>query len=558
MTTIAEIQKQLISTNFDAYIITRNNLFLGQDILDEENKILELTGFDGSSGNLIIFRDKVFLLVDGRYELQAKNQVNKDIITVVCTRDSIGTWIQNNIDTPSKFLYNSWCHSISEVDFWKRSLSIHEFVDDKSNLLGERVSKVEAEIFELEEQFCGVSTEEKISYFTNFINDHNLDAYLICECDCVSWLMNLRSNLIKNTPIIRAFALISAQGEVSLFVNDFSTLADELENYKGKNVGLAYNRTPKRIQFLMKDKHIWLNNINNPIIDWKSQKNPVEISGFKNAHIRDGLAVCKFLHWLENNNETIDELGVVNKLFEFRKQGENFYSSSFDTIAAFGSNGAIVHYHPSEKTNQQICGDSLLLIDSGAQYYDGTTDITRTIAIGTPTDEMKQNYTQVLKAHIAVASALFPQNTAGSAIDTLSRAQLWKLGQEYAHGTGHGVGHFLGVHEGPQSLSAKNNIPLKKDMVLSIEPGFYIENEYGIRLENLAIIESASTLYSENMLKFTPLTVVPFDNRLINKDMLSESEINWLNNYHKFVFETLSPLCDKDLKTWLQKSCKMI
>ncbi|MBR1949140.1 MAG: aminopeptidase P family protein [Alphaproteobacteria bacterium] len=554
MTTIAEIQKQLTASNFDGYIVTRNNLFLGQDILSEENKIYSLTGFDGSSGNLIIFRNHAVLLVDGRYDLQARQQTDANIIKVECTKESIGTWIQNNIESPSKFLYNSWCHSISEVDFWKRSFSQHNFVDDKAELLGERVTKSDSDIFELEEQFCGISSEEKLSYFTKFINDNKLDAYLICECDCVSWLLNLRSNLIKNTPIIRAFALISSQGEVSLFVNDFSTLADELENFKGKTIGIAYNRTPKKIQFIMKDKHIWLNNLNNPITDWKSQKNAVEISGIKNAHIRDGLAVCKFLHWLENNNETIDELGVVNKLYEYRKQGKNFYSDSFETIAGFGSNGAIIHYHPTKQTNKQLIGNSLLLLDSGAQYFDGTTDITRTIAINTPTNEMKQNYTQVLKAHIAVASAIFPQNTAGNVLDTLARAKLWTLGQEYAHGTGHGVGHFSNVHEGPQSLSQKNNVSLKKDMIVSIEPGFYLENKYGIRLENLALIEEASTLYSENMLSFTPLTVVPFDKRLINKEMMNESEISWLNNYHKFVFETLSPLCDEDLKKWLYEA----
>lgn len=558
MTTIAEIQKQLISSNFDAYIITRNNLFLGQDILNEENKIYELTGFDGSAGNLIVFRDKAVLLVDGRYDIQAKNQTDKNVITVVCTRESIGSWIQNNIENPTRFLYNSWCHSISEVDFWKRSLSNHDFVDDKSDLLGKRIIKADADIFELEEQFCGISSEEKISYLTKFINDNKLDAYLICECDCVSWLMNLRSNLIKNTPIIRAFALVSAKGDVSLFINDFSTLSDELDNYKGKKIGITYNRTPKKIQFLMKDKRIWINNINNPIIDWKSQKNPVELAGIKKAHIRDGLAVCKLLHYIETTQEQLDELTIVDKLYEYRKQGENFYSESFETIAGFASNGAIIHYKPNEKTNKKIKGNSLLLLDSGAQYFDGTTDITRTIPIGKPTAEMIQNYTQVLKAHIAVASALFPQDTVGSAPDTLARAKLWQLGQDYAHGTGHGIGHFLGVHEGPQSLSSKNNIPLKENMIVSIEPGFYLENEYGIRLENLVIIEKTSTLYSENMLKFTPLTLVPFDNRLIKKDMLNESEINWLNNYHKFVLETISPLCDKELKNWLQKFCKII
>ncbi len=558
MITISEIQKQLISLNFDAYIVTRNNLFLGQDILDKENKIFELTGFNGSAGNLIIFRDKSVLLVDGRYELQARNQVDNNLITVICTRESIGTWIQNNVENPTKFLYNSWCHSISEVDFWKRSLSNHDFVDDKANILGDRIIKAEADIFELEEQFCGISSEEKISYFTKFINDNKLDGYLICECDCVSWLMNLRSDLIPNTPIIRAFALISAQGEVSLFTNDFSTLDKELDNYKGKNIGVAYNRTPKRIQFLMKDKHIWLNNINNPIVDWKSQKNPVEITGIKNAHIRDGLAVCKLLHYLENTSDNIDELSIIDKLLNFRKQGENFYSESFNTIAGFASNGAIIHYHPTQETNKKIEGDSLLLLDSGAQYFDGTTDITRTIAIGTPSDEMRQNYTQVLKAHIAVASTLFPQNTVGSALDILSRAKLWQMGQDYAHGTGHGVGHFLNVHEGPQSISQKNNVPLKKDMVVSIEPGFYLEGEYGIRLENLVIIEETTSLYSDNMLKFTPLTLVPFCLKLINKNMLNEQEITWLNNYHKTVFEKLSPLCDNKLKEWLKKATATI
>lgn len=552
MTTIAEIQKQLISLNFDAYIVTRNNLFLGQDILDKENKIFELTGFNGSAGNLIIFRDKSVLLVDGRYELQARNQVDNDLITVVCTRESIGTWIQNNVENPTKFLYNSWCHSISEVDFWKRSLSNHDFVDDKSNLLGDRIIKADANIFELEEQFCGISSEEKLSYFTKFINDNKLDGYLICECDCVSWLMNLRSDLIPNTPIIRAFALISAQGEISLFTNNFSTLDKELDNYKGKNIGIAYNRTPKKIQFLMKDKHIWLNNINNPIVDWKSQKNTIEISGIKNAHIRDGLAVCKLLHYLENTSDNLDELSIVDKLLNFRKQNENFYSESFDTIAGFASNGAIIHYHPTQETNKTIDGNSLLLLDSGGQYFDGTTDITRTISFGTPNDEMKQNYTQVLKAHIAVSSAIFPQGTVGSALDILSRAKLWQLGQDYAHGTGHGVGHFLSVHEGPQSISQKNNIPLKKDMVVSIEPGFYLEGEYGIRLENLVIIEETTSLYSSQMLKFTPLTLVPFNLKLINKDMLNEQEITWLNNYHKTIFTTLSPLCDKELKDWLK------
>ncbi len=556
MNTITEIQKYLTNQNIDAYILTRNNMFIGQDVLPSENKILELSGFDGSAGNMIIFRDKAYLLVDGRYDIQAREQTNPQQIEVVCTRDSIGSWIHNNIKNYCKFLYNPWCHSISEVDYWKRSLSHHEFIEDKSNILGNRISSTEANIFELEEQFAGVSSDEKISYLTNFCLENKLDAFLICECDCVSWLMNLRSDLIKNTPILRAFALVSANGEVSLFINDFSPLYKELEKYKGRTIGTAFNRTPKKIQSIIKEKQVWLHNSNNPIVEWKAIKNPIEIEGIKAAHIRDGVSVCQFLSWLENNYQGQDEISLIEQLSSFRISNKNFYSDSFNTIAGFGPNAAIIHYHPTPKTNLKLSENNVLLLDSGAQYFDGTTDITRTIAIGTPSQEIIDSYTEVLKAHIAVASAYFPHNTSGSCLDTLARATLWQYGKDYAHGTGHGVGHFLDVHEGPQSLSSKSLSPLKKDMILSIEPGFYKENEYGIRIENLAVItETAST---PQMLQFTPLTLVPFDIRLINKKYLTEKEINYINQYHQKVFSTLASLVDKDTKKWLEKACQKI
>lgn len=558
MITIPELQKQLIKHKLDAYIITRNNMFLGQDVLEEENMLKILTGFTGSAGSLIVFRDKACLLVDGRYDIQARQQTDSSAVEVFCTRDSIGSWIQNNIKNSCKFAYNPWCHSIAEVDYWKRALTAHEFIEDKDNLLGSRVSSKEAEIFELEEQFAGISSEEKISYLTKFCTDNKLDAYLICECDSVSWLMNLRSDLIKDTPILRAFALVSASGEVSLFINDFASLEKELENYRGKTVGLAYNRTPKKVQFLMKEKRIWINNLNNPIIDWKAAKNPVEISGIKKAHLRDAVAVCRFLHWFDNNWQSLDELGVVAKLREFRAQGQYFYSDSFATIAGFAANGAIIHYQPTAETNRTLKSGSVLLLDSGAQYFDGTTDITRTIAVGQPSAEIIDSYTEVLKAHIAVAAAIFPLNTPGLVLDTLARAALWQFGKDYAHGTGHGVGHFLDVHEGPQSLSLKSLTPLKKDMVVSIEPGFYKENEYGIRLENLALISETSTPFMSPMLNSEPLTLVPFDRRLINKNLLNDKELNWLNSYHQRVFEQLSPQLPQEVAAWLKQATQKI
>ena len=551
--TLEELQKKLIKNNLDAYIVTRNNMFLGQDVLEEENKVKELSNFDGSAGSLIIFRDKAFLLVDGRYEIQASKQVDTNKITVICTNDSIGSWIHNNVDNPCTFGYDPWCHSISEIDYWNRTLKKHTFKEDDKSILGPRIYNKTVNIFEHDIEYAGISVEEKISYLTEFMLKNELDAFFITECDAVSWLMNLRSDCLRDTPIIRAFALIDKSGEVSLFTSDMQKIETEIAHYKGLNIGLSFNHTPKKIQTIMKDHRVWINNIVNPIQLWKAVKNPVEISGFTNCHLRDGIAVCRFLYWLNKNWYRSDELGIVQKLHELRSNEENFYSDSFATIAAFAENAAIVHYQPNKQTNKRLEADSVLLLDSGAQYYDGTTDITRTIAIGKPSAEIIDSFTQVLKAHIAAASACFPENTNGSCLDTISRAELWHFGKDYKHGTGHGVGHFLNVHEGPNSLSPRaNSSPLKADMVTSIEPGYYLENAYGIRIENLYKIIQDEKI---SMLKFEPLTLVPIDKRLINKYLLNEQEIKWLNDYHELVLSKLLPLAPEEIMPWLKEAC---
>ena len=554
MTTLSLLQQQLIKHKLDAYIITRNNMFLGQDVLPQENKVLELSGFSGSAGSLIVFRNKTFLLVDGRYDIQARAQTKGQDIEVICTRDSIGTWLKDNIKDACKIAYDPWCHSIAEVDYWKRSLDNFEFVEDKNALLGSRILKSEPDIFELKEEFSGISSDEKISYLTKFCQDNRLDGYLLCECDCVSWLLNLRSNLIPYTPVLRAYALVLVDGSTSLFLDDFSKLEKELDALKGKRIGAAFNRCPRKLYSLMKERKIWVANLNNPVTDWKSTKNEVEVAGFRAAHLRDGVALCQFLYWLDNNWHSTDELGVVAKLHAIRAQRQNYYSESFATIAACGPNGAIVHYQPTQASNHPLSADTVLLLDSGAQYFDGTTDVTRTIALGSPSPEIIKSYTQVLKSHIAVATSLFPPLTPGLALDTVARAALWRFGKDYAHGTGHGVGHFLAVHEGPQSLSLKSLAPLKKDMITSIEPGFYQEGQYGIRLENLALIKEVTTDFISPMLGFEPLTLVPFDKRLIDKSLLSSDEINWLNNYHQTVYTKVSPHLKPDEAAWLKSA----
>lgn len=552
--TIEDIQSYLKSNDFDAYIVTRNNMFIGQDVLEEENKIKELTGFTGSAGNMIVFQDRAVLLVDGRYDIQARVQTDPNKVEIVCTRDSIGSWIYQNLKQASTIVYDPWCHSISEVDYWRRSLEKHTFIEDKANILMPRITQNKADIFEVKEEFAGVSSAEKISYLTDYMIKNHLDAYLLCESDSVSWLMNLRSDLIKYSPILRAYALIYANGEVSLYTNDFSKLVDELAKLKGKIIGINFSRTPKKIQAIIKVAEAIYRQANNPVTEWKAIKNPVEIIGFKSCHIRDGVAVCKFLSWLDNNYASTDELGCVAKLHEFRVEQENFYSESFATIAGFAANGAIIHYQPNNETNKKLQNGSLLLLDSGGHYQDGTTDITRTIAIGEPNEEIISGYTQVLKAHIALSSQVFPIGATGGQLDAITRSRLWNYHKDYAHGTGHGVGVFLNVHEGPQSISLKNQVPLQAGMICSIEPGYYKEGEYGIRIENLALVVDAG----EGWLKFMPLTVVPYDRRLIDKNLLNNQEIAWINNYHQTVYESLSSKLDEATLDWLKNQTALL
>ncbi len=559
---LTQLQQSLKDNKIDACIITRNNQFIGQDILPEENRILQLSKFSGSAAKMLVFQDKAILFTDGRYALQAPQQTAGMNIEVIITNgESLGTWMQKNLNKiPMRITYNPWCHTVSETDYWKRVLRNISFIEDENLLSDSLLSTKEYNIFEHSIEYAGISMDEKISMLTTFMQEHQLDGFIITACDSASWLLNLRSDCLPDSPIIRAFAFINALGEVSLFTNDFSKLENELKKYKNKNIGLDCKHSPTAIFRLMKKHKIWIENIFDPIQNWKAIKNPIEISNLQKAHIRDGLAVTRFLIWLEKNYQGKTELDIVAKLNEFRQSGENYFSNSFDTIAGYASNSAIIHYHPTENTNLSLQADSLLLLDSGAQYLDGTTDVTRTIALGSPSNEMIRDYTLVLKSHIALANAYFPEGTTGLSLDAIARAPLWKHGKDYSHGTGHGVGFFLNVHEGPCSISSRNaNTPLSEHMITSIEPGYYKENQYGIRIENLAQVVSISNDNLEQpTLGFKPLTLVPLDKKLIDRYLLNQDELVWLNNYHQTVFEKLSPLLNNQEQEWLQHACSAI
>ena len=554
---IKDIQNQM---DVDALIICRNNHFLGQDILASENKIAELTGFDGSAGKIVITKENTFLFVDGRYEIQSKLQTNPKEVTVIVENQNYNfrNWIKDNLKN-KKIGYNPWQVSISTFKDWRKLVADADFIP-----LPEIIKTPRATVFEHKIEFSGMSSEEKIQ---KCIAQNSADAIFIGAADNVSWLTNLRSNALPETPIVRAFALLTANGEISLFADNLllpancsipkyplNKLEQVFKSLSGKKINADFKYTPNIVFDICKRYQI--NIVNSPDIctTEKAQKNPVEIQGIINAHIRDGVALCKFLYWLDKNKKELSETDIAKKLYSFRKKQKLFHSVSFATIAGAGINSAIVHYHPTKNNQSKIINDSVLLLDSGGQYFDGTTDVTRTIAIGTPTSDMKQKFTMVLKAHIALSSQKFPHNTSGIRLDAICRSILWNFGLDYNHGTGHGVGCFLNVHEGPQSMSvSSSSYPIKPNMVLSIEPGYYKENEFGIRIENLVYV--AEDEKNNGFLKFIPLTLAPIDFRLIDEYLLNNGEKEWINQYHDTVYSVIAPLLSKAEQKWLERAC---
>lgn len=559
--TLSELQKRLKKFKLDAFLISRGNIFLGQDIRDDENIIMQLTGFSGSAGTLLIMPQENILFVDGRYELQAPRQVDGNQVRVICTKDiSVAQWINQNL-RDKKVGYNPWCWSIKEI---MRFSAVKMTADD--TFLSLIATPCPAKVFEHDIRFCGASREEKVAALAKEIEENGLQAYFISAADSVSWLLNLRSDALGETPVFRAFALIDKNRHVWIFADNidysrvnaklnFLPLADipaRLKKFKKQTVGADFSHTAAAVWSLTDSLHIELIDKPDFCQRHKAVKNSCELSGIRAAHIRDGVAMCKFLCWLDENWQGKTELDIVAKLHKFRAAQENFVSESFATIAAAGTNGAIVHYSPTPETNTPLQSGNFLLLDSGAQYLDGTTDITRTIALGNISPAMSEDFTMVLKAHIHLSSAVFPQNTSGARLDVLARDIMWRSGKDYNHGTGHGVGCFLNVHEGPQYISSVCNLPFSAGQITSVEPGYYLENHYGIRIENL--VEVCNAAYS-GFLCFKNLTFVPIDSRALNKYLMSDEEIAWLNDYHRQVFETVSPFLTAAEKEWLQNAC---
>ena len=559
----------------DGFFLPRGNLFIGQDILPQENLLQELTGFRGSAGNLLITaQGKSVLFVDGRYELQASREVDLASIGIICTTTQHTTpleWMKSKLPPKFKLGFDPWLISCRDFQKWEQQLPQCSIKALPLENLGIKADIPCSDIFAHSLEYCGISRDEKIASILSALSQQGLDAYLFTAADSSSWLLNLRAASLPDTPLLRAYTLVDQSGRVSLFAYrhnldnnpalagldcyDISELPRRLSAYKRQTIGTDLNLCPEHIATLASKYKITLRHSPDTAAEQKCIKNPVELQGIRSAHLRDAAAMVTFLHWFELNAAALPltELDIVAKLHELRSQQNLFFSESFDTIAAYGANGAIVHYHPTPTTNAAIKPNSLLLIDSGAQYQDGTTDITRTLAVGTPSPEMIADYTHVLKGHIALLDTIFPQGSSGRQLDAIARRPLWQHGLNYNHGTGHGVGCFLNVHEGPIGISTSySSHPLTQGMITSIEPGYYQTDGYGIRIENMAEVIPASI---DGFLGLSSLTLVPYDRRLIDKSQLSAAELDWLNRYHKRVWQAISPLVDKGARSWLEQAC---
>lgn len=551
--TIEQIRQFLLQNNYEAYLISHNNRFLGQDILPDEHKLKHLCGFSGSDGLLIITLQNNCLLVDGRYELQAAAEVDTSKISIVKQNPTLANALtlcaQNNI---TKIAYDAWCWSAQDIIEISAQFPTIKLTDTGD--LVQIDSFIPIKINERPICYAGQSREEKLSLITAYLKQQQADFLLLTAADSVSWLLNIYTRDLPYTPVVRTYAIIDRTGHFTLFADNLQTalphktiaeLLNFLQNNHNKKVIFDAKTTPQKLFFA--------NMQNTPDIcqSLKAVKNEIEQTGMVNCHIRDGIALTKLLIWLEKNWHGQAELDVVQKLHDLHTPQPLFYSESFATIAASGSNGAIVHYQPNENTNCSLEENQLLLIDSGAQYLDGTTDVTRTLILGQPSAQQKEHFTTVLKAHIALANTIFTPQMSGRELDAIARQPLLTQNMDYKHGTGHGVACFGNVHEGPITISPRGTTCFSSGMVTSIEPGIYLENAYGIRIENLYLIQTTE----QNQLQFIALTKVPIDKKLITAYMLNADERKWLNKYHECVYKSLIKYMTEEEKQWLEKAC---
>jgi Xaa-Pro aminopeptidase len=583
------LRKLLEQLGLEAFIVPRADEHQGEYVPASAERLSWLTGFTGSAGNAVIGRQRAALFVDGRYRVQARAQVDNRLIEIVELPGHPTAWIGEALPTGAVVGFDPWLMTAAQVERTATALADKKIRmkpvarNPVDRLWGrERPEPPAGAVVPHPIACAGRSASDKIEALQKRLVADGHDAVLLTATDSVSWLFNIRGHDVPHTPVVLAFALVPRTGKPELFVaaakigaaakahlapivklQPPEALQPRLKELRrsGRKVRLNPATAAFRLEQLLGGKRS-VARASDPVTAMKAVKNDVEIRGARSAHLRDGAAVTRFLAWLdgEAGKGRLDEITAVERLEAFRRDTGALKEISFDTISGSGPNGAIVHYRVTRETNRRLGKGELFLIDSGGQYEDGTTDITRTVAIGKPSEEMRERFTLVLKGHIAIATARFPTDTRGIDLDPFARRALWAAGLDYDHGTGHGVGSFLSVHEGPQSISRGGMEKLVPGMILSNEPGYYKDGAYGIRIENLVLVRTAERPPGgeRNILEFETLTLAPIDRRLVVKGLLCADERAWLDVYHARVRTEVGPLLDAAQRAWLEAATRPI
>ncbi|EGQ7876832.1 aminopeptidase P family protein [Vibrio parahaemolyticus] len=578
------IREWLTQHNIDALLIPHEDEYLGEYVPAHNERLHWLTGFTGSAGAAVITKDKAAIFVDGRYTVQVTKQVPSDLFEYRhLIEEPALDWIQDNLTANASVAIDPRMHSSAWLDMAQAKLAGKLELNILSSnpideLWHDRPAPVVSDVRLMPTEAVGQSSESKRKEIAQLVAKAGADSAVITALDSICWLLNVRGLDVSRLPVLLSHAILHADSSVEYFLDparlpaEFAAhvgtgvtvhhpeaLQSRLEAMSGKKVLLDPAISNAWFKLVLQNAGASVIAAADPCLMPKAAKNEVEIAGMKACHIRDGVAMSKFLCWLDAEvaaGNLHDEATLADRLEAFRKEDPTLMDLSFDTISAAGGNAAMCHYnHENQPEPGKLELNTLYLVDSGGQYLDGTTDITRTIAIGQPSAEMIKQFTLALKGHIGVARARFPKGTRGYQIDTLARQHLWAEGYDYDHGTGHGVGHFLSVHEGPASISKKQiDVPLTEGMVLSNEPGYYRADAFGIRIENLELVVETPTNGDFPVLSFESLTRCPIDKRNINVDMLTRPELAWLNDYHQKVWEQISPLVDGEVKEWLREA----
>lgn len=573
---LAQLRARLAADGLDGFIVPRADVHQGEYVADADARLAWLTGFTGSAGFAIVTPDRAGVFIDGRYRVQVKAQVDPHHFTPVPwpeTRPS--DWLREALPAGGRLGFDPWLHTRQEIETMEKALSdsgIGLIAVDRNPLdivWTDRPAPPVGKARAHEDSVAGETAADKRARLAAQLREEGQAAALLTLPDSISWLLNIRGSDVPKNPIVQSFAVLSDDGHLALFA-DPAKFDDALRAHLGNQVAILHPEglapalldlegpvridpatAPEAAFRLLESANTQIARAPDAAIGPKARKNPAELDGMRASHLRDGVAMVRLLAWLDAQDPaTLTEIDVVEKLESLRREA-GVTDISFDTICGAGPNAALPHYRVTRSTNRRLARGEVLLIDSGGQYPDGTTDITRTLPLGDPSPDVVAPYTAVLRGMIAISRARFPQGVAGGHIDALARQFLWSQGLDYDHGTGHGVGAALCVHEGPVRISRVSTLPLDAGMILSNEPGYYREGAFGIRIENLIVVSPVEAEPGRTMLGFETLTLCPIDTRLIDRGAMSRDEIAWLDAYHARVRDALSPHLNNDTRHWL-------